>query len=77
MAAEKNEQAFIKGIEDFEKSKLKHTETQEKNLLPDKEGEVLLLTTILWYAYNLLAKKLTRILLFKICSHDVCVRFSN
>lgn len=38
VAAEKTEKALIAGIEHFDASKLKHTETQEKNPLPDKEG---------------------------------------
>lgn len=38
VAAEKTEKALIAGIEHFDPSKLKHTETQEKNPLPDKEG---------------------------------------
>lgn len=29
---------MLKGVEDFDQSKLKQTETQEKNVLPDKEG---------------------------------------
>lgn len=29
----------IQNIEDFDKSKLRHTETQEKNPLPDKTGQ--------------------------------------
>lgn len=39
VAAEKTEKALIAGIEHFDQSKLKHTETQEKNPLPDKEGK--------------------------------------
>lgn len=38
VAAEKTEKALIAGIEHFDPSKLKHTETHEKNPLPDKEG---------------------------------------
>lgn len=37
--AEKGQQKFIAGIENFDTSKLKHTETQEKNPLPTKEGK--------------------------------------
>lgn len=40
VAAEKTEKALIAGIEHFDASKLKHTETQEKNPLPDKEGKI-------------------------------------
>lgn len=43
VAAEKTEKALIAGIEHFDPSKLKHTETQEKNPLPDKEGRIFLL----------------------------------
>lgn len=39
LAAEKTEKALIAGIEHFDTSKLKHTETQEKNPLPNKEGK--------------------------------------
>lgn len=41
VAAEKTEKALIEGIEHFQKNKLKHTETQEKNSLPDKEGRLI------------------------------------
>lgn len=34
---EKTQQNFINGIEKFDSSKLKHTETCEKNPLPTKE----------------------------------------
>jgi hypothetical protein len=37
VAAEKTEKALIAGIEHFDQSKLKHTETQEKNPLPNKD----------------------------------------
>lgn len=40
MAAEKTEKALIAGIEHFDTSKLKPTETQEKNPLPNKEGKI-------------------------------------
>ena len=36
--AEKTQQTLIAGIEAFDATRLKHTETQEKNPLPDKEG---------------------------------------
>lgn len=39
VAAEKTQQTLIAGIEKFDTANLKHTETQEKNPLPDKEGE--------------------------------------
>ncbi|CAG0921720.1 unnamed protein product [Notodromas monacha] len=35
--AEKTQQAIIKDVEDFERGNLKHTQTAEKNTLPDKE----------------------------------------
>lgn len=47
VAAEKTERALIEGIEHFDTSKLKHTETQEKNPLPDKEGNYVVLLIIL------------------------------
>ena len=36
--AEKEHQGFMHGITDFDKCGLKTTETQEKNLIPDKES---------------------------------------
>lgn len=38
--AEKGQQKLFQGIENFDTAKLKHTETQEKNPLPTKEGSV-------------------------------------
>ena len=38
MATEKAVETVLKGIEDFDPSVLKHTETQEKVVLPDAEG---------------------------------------
>ena len=32
-------QKLVSGIEGFDPAKLRHTETQEKNPLPDKDGE--------------------------------------
>jgi len=37
VAAEKTQQAILKGVEGFDTNNLKHTETQEKVVLPDKE----------------------------------------
>lgn len=42
VAAEKTQQTLIAGIEAFDPAKLKHTKTQEKNPLPDKEGTCVL-----------------------------------
>lgn len=39
VAAEKTQQTLIAGIETFDPTSLKHTTTQEKNPLPDKDGE--------------------------------------
>jgi hypothetical protein len=36
---EKEKQNLFAGIENFDTKKLKHTETQEKNPLPTKEGQ--------------------------------------
>jgi len=36
-----NQEKTIHNIEEFDKSKLKHTETEVKNPLPDKEGEIM------------------------------------
>lgn len=33
-------QILVSGIEGFDATKLKHTETSEKNPLPDKDGEL-------------------------------------
>jgi hypothetical protein len=38
VAAEKTQQAILKGVEGFNQNNLKPTETQEKIVLPDKEG---------------------------------------
>jgi hypothetical protein len=38
VATEKTQKALLQGVEAFDTGKLKHTETQEKNLLPDKDG---------------------------------------
>lgn len=40
VATEKTHKALVEGVEAFDSSKLKHTETQEKNLLPDKDGNI-------------------------------------
>lgn len=45
VAAEKTQQTLIAGIEAFDATRLKHTETQEKNPLPDKDGKHLLLNS--------------------------------
>ncbi len=37
-----NQEKTIQNIEGFDKSKLKHAETTEKNPLPDKAGELIL-----------------------------------
>nr|CAD7576159.1 unnamed protein product [Timema californicum] len=37
VATEKNQKALLQGVEAFDTGKLKHTETQEKNPLPDKD----------------------------------------
>lgn len=56
VAAEKKEKAMIDSIETFDATKLKHTETQEKNPLPDKEGLYLYTAfwcvLIAWFALN-------------------------
>jgi hypothetical protein len=38
VAAEKVHNAFINGVEGFDKSSMKHIETEEKNPLPPIEG---------------------------------------
>lgn len=38
VAAEKTQQALLKGVEGFDATNLKHTETQEKIVLPNKQG---------------------------------------
>ena len=40
VAAEKTQQTLMSGIETFDPSSLKHTETQEKIFLPDMDGTV-------------------------------------
>lgn len=39
VATEKTQKSLFDGIEKFDASVLKHTETQEKNPLPDKDGK--------------------------------------
>lgn len=43
MAAEKAHNEFITGVEGFDATKLRHTETEEKNPLPPIEGLLLIL----------------------------------
>lgn len=38
VATEKTQKSLCDGIEKFDATRLKHTETQEKNPLPDKDG---------------------------------------
>lgn len=38
VAAEKTQKALIEDVEGFDTGKLKHTKTEEKNPLPDKDG---------------------------------------
>lgn len=45
VAAEKSQKSLFDGIEKFDATRLKHTETQEKNPLPDKDGNPLSLIT--------------------------------
>lgn len=40
---EKQQQNLLHGVESFDKSALKHTDTQEKGVLPDPEGDCVLL----------------------------------
>lgn len=39
VATEKTQLNLKQGIENFDATKLKHAETQEKNPLPDKDGK--------------------------------------
>lgn len=43
VAAEKTQKSLFDGIEKFDATRLKHTETQEKNPLPDKDGMICLI----------------------------------
>jgi hypothetical protein len=49
VATEKAQQAVLKGVEDFDPSQLKHAETQEKIILPDAEGNVVVVVHIVAY----------------------------
>lgn len=40
VATEKTQKSLFDGIEKFDATQLKHTETQEKNPLPDKDGNI-------------------------------------
>lgn len=53
VAAEKNHQNFLTGVEHFDKSSMKHTETTEKNALPPIEG--LLIELLFYLNYNFVA----------------------
>lgn len=39
MLQERTHQTLLNGVEHFDKTTMKHTETTEKVILPDKEGE--------------------------------------
>lgn len=54
VAAEKTQQTLIAGIETFDPTSLKHTTTQEKNPLPDKDGK---------YTFKLITKTFTNYLI--------------
>ena len=49
VATEKTQLNLIQGIEGFDSKKLKHTETQEKNPLPDKDGNYSFIENLLKY----------------------------
>lgn len=70
VAAEKTEKALIAGIEHFDPSKLKHTETQEKNPLPDKEGIYFTKTKLLLVLCCVLAFVFYNFLLHGFFLHD-------
>lgn len=44
VAQEKTHKNLLEGVEAFDTGKLKHTETQEKNPLPDKDGKKLFIS---------------------------------
>jgi Thymosin beta-4 family len=46
VAAEKAHISLINGVEHFDKTSMKHTETEEKNPLPPMEGKALCLNVI-------------------------------
>lgn len=46
VATEKTQKSLFEGIEKFDASRLKHTEVQEKNPLPDKDGIFIFLITL-------------------------------
>jgi len=60
VAAEKTQkaitEALIEGVGGFDTNKLKHTETQEKNPLPDKTGQYLLLWILINKSTNCIPK---------------------
>lgn len=55
MATEKTQQNLFAGIEGFDSTKLKHAETQEKNPLPDKDGNYYDLFLFLLFIFSRLA----------------------
>lgn len=40
---ERTHQTLLNGVEHFDKATMKHTETSEKVVLPDKDGEYILI----------------------------------
>ena len=46
---EKVHQNLISGVEGFDKASMKHTTTQEKNVLPDPEGSKFLMSSFISY----------------------------
>lgn len=52
IAQEKGQQQLLQGIESFDATKLKPTETQEKNPLPTKEGIWCIWYFLDWFVTN-------------------------
>lgn len=55
-------QKLVAGIEGFDSTKLKHTETQEKNPLPDQDGK---LKSLLLFGFYIVANSMITLLQFK------------
>lgn len=52
VAAEKTQKALLEGVEAFDTGRLKHTETNEKNPLPDKTGKYNLINPKFFFLFR-------------------------
>jgi len=69
-----NQEKTIHNIEEFDKSKLKHTETEVKNPLPDKEGEIVLVFCYYCYYYYTVSQKTSHLRLAIVLTYTIRLR---